>query len=280
MFDSLTEINRRPKCWEKYTAETLWNDPHISSQMLQFHLDENIDPASRRRSFLDRSAAWIADHFELNSGVRVCDLGCGPGLYTSQFAATGARVVGVDFSERSIRYAREAAARDRLEIEYVNQNYLEFETDNRFDLITMIYCDYCALSPEQRRKLLALCRRHLAEGGSFLLDVFSMAAYDGREETVTYGKNFMGGFWSPDDYFCFLNTIKYGPEKVILDKYTVIEPSHTWEIFNWLQYFSADSLRREFEESGWRVAEQYANVAGDAFDDSAAEIAIVAEAAK
>ena len=58
-------------------------------------------------------------------------------------AEKGASVTGVDFSERSIRYARESAAEKNLDIDYINMNYLDFRTDVQFDLITMIYCDFC-----------------------------------------------------------------------------------------------------------------------------------------
>ena len=42
-------------------------------------------------------------------------------------------------------------------------------------------------------------------------------------------------------------------ENVILDKYTIIEEKRTRIIYNWLQYFSVDSLREEFEENGFKV---------------------------
>lgn len=63
-------------------------------------------------------------------------------------------MTGIDFSERSIRYARELALRQGQLVEHVHADYLDFETDERFDLITMITCDYCALSREQRLGLL------------------------------------------------------------------------------------------------------------------------------
>ena len=74
----------------------------------------------------------------------------GPGLYTSSFAKRGkAKVTGIDFSSNSIKYARQTAEKEELKIDYICQNYLEFNTDKKFDLITMIMCDFCALSPEQ-----------------------------------------------------------------------------------------------------------------------------------
>ena len=66
----------------------------------------------------------------------------------------GADVTGIDFSKRSIDHARETAAAEGLSIRYINENYLELELNDRFDLITMIMCDFCALSPQQRQTLM------------------------------------------------------------------------------------------------------------------------------
>ena len=70
-------------------------------------------------------------------------------------------MTGIDFSKRSIEYAKEVAVRDQLNISYVNQNYLEFETEDQFDLVLMIMCDFCALSPTQRKKILRKFHRIL-----------------------------------------------------------------------------------------------------------------------
>ena len=122
--------------------------------MLAFHLDENIDVSSRRLGFINRSVEWIAAHFSIGAETRIADFGCGPGLYAERLAQRHATVTGVDFSKRSIEYAQEVAARQGLNIHYVNQDYLEFETTDSFDLILMIMCDFCALSPTQRKAML------------------------------------------------------------------------------------------------------------------------------
>ena len=87
----------------------------------------------------------------------------------------------------------------------------------------------------------------------------------------------MNQFWSPHKYFGFLNIFKYEKEKVTLDKYTIVEKSRTRVIYNWLQYFSRDSLRREFEDNGFEVKAFYSDVAGSAFTSDSPDMAIVAE---
>ena len=276
MFHHLSDINARPRPFECYTASDLWTDPHTSEQMLKFHLNEEVDAASRRTEFIERSVAWITSRFGIGEGKSVIDFGCGPGLYTNRLARTGADITGVDFSERSLKYARETAAKDGLAVNYVHCNYLEFETDRRFDLITMIMCDFCALSPDQRAIMLNKFRGLLKSGGAVLLDVYSLTAFDKREERATYEVNQLNGFWSPNKYYGFLNTFKYEPEKVMLDKYAIVEADRTRTVYNWLQYFDPDVLAREFAACGLTIAEQFADVAGSPFDPTADEFAIVA----
>lgn len=275
MYQDLEKINTRPAPFEFYTAEELWTDDHTSQQMLQYHLNESIDVSSRNIAFINRSVEWIAEYFKINKETRTIDFGCGPGLYTIRLAKKGANVTGIDFSKRSIEYARNAARERGLEINYVHQNYLTFESNEKFDLITMIMCDFCALSPQQRSELLQKFHKLLKPNGSVLLDVYTLEAFAQREEQSLYEINSQNGFWSPEKYYGFQNTFKYEQEKVILDKYTIIRKNRTRVVYNWLQYFSQEMLRSEVESSGFKIEKFYGDVAGAEFDSKNEEMAIV-----
>jgi SAM-dependent methyltransferase len=276
MFKELKEINSRPAPFQFYTADELWADEHTSKQMLEYHLNESIDVSSRNKSFIERSVEWIVSQFGVDHTTEIADFGCGPGLYTTKLAERGAIVTGIDFSKNSIMYAMEVAEKQDLKIDYIHANYLDFETSKKFDLITMIMCDFCALSPEQRKVMLTKFHSLLKPGGSVLLDVYSLNSFKQKEESVTCELNQLNGFWSLEDYYCFVNTFKYEEEKVILDKYTIVEEAYTRIVYNWLQYFSKDSLQDEFEENGFKIEEIYSDVAGKTFASESTEIAIVA----
>lgn len=276
MYNNLRIINSRPEPFQFYTADKLWADDHSSKQMLEFHLNESIDVSSRNKDFIGCSVDWIVSHFTAGLNTRIADFGCGPGLYTTPLAEKGADVTGIDFSKRSIQYAKEIAAQKELDINYVVQNYLEYETVKNFDLIIMIMCDFCALSPAQRKQLLKKFHALLEPEGSLLLDVYSLNAFEQRKETAIYEYNQLNGFWSPENYYGFLNTFIYEKEKVILDKYTIVEASQTKEIYNWLQYFSLESIKKEFREYGFSVDECYSDVAGRPFSPDSDEFAVVA----
>ncbi len=276
MFEELEDINKRPVPFEFYTASDLWTDKYTSEQMLKLHLSKDIDAASRKEEFIARSVEWIGSRFGITAGTKIADFGCGPGLYAIRLARKKADVTGIDFSSRSIRYARETAKREGVSINYVNGNYLEFETDERFDLILMIMCDFCALGPLQRRLLLDKFKKILKPRGSVLLDVYSLKAFDGWEEKAIYEAGLLNGFWSADKYYGFLNTFKYEKEKVVLDKYTIIEPDRTRTIYNWFQCYSRETLRKEFEECGLGIEGFYSDVAGSPFDPYSNEFAVTA----
>lgn len=277
MFKILKEINRKPKAFEVYTADKLWTNEHTSKKMLEYHLNENIDASSRNFKFIEKSANWIIDYFNLGSKSKVIDFGCGPGLYTSKYARKGVKVTGIDFSKNSINYAKGVSYKEDLNINYVNENYLKFKTDEKFDLITMIMCDFCALSPSQRSKLLNSYKSILKPDGSILLDVYSYNFFDKKREEAYYEKNQLNGFWSEEKYYGFVNSFKYEDEKVILDKYTIIQHDESYVVYNWLQCFNEESIRKEFNNHGFDIIDIFSDVSGTKFDENLDEFAIIAK---
>ena len=275
MYQKLAEINAKPLPFQYYTAAELWTDEHTSRKMLEFHLDENINVSSRKKGFIENSVKWIVSNFGIDSNSLICDFGCGPGLYTTRLSEIGAKVTGIDFSKRSIDYAKKIAQEKELDVDYVNQNYLFYDTEKRFDLITMIMCDYCALSPEQREKLLQKFYKLLKPDGSVLLDVYTLEAYKKREEQLIYEVNLLDSFWSPKKYYGFLNTFKYEEQKVVLDKYTIVEEDRSRVVYNWLQYFSPESLKEELQNKNFMIQNLYSDVSGSPYDSQSEEMAVV-----
>jgi 2-polyprenyl-3-methyl-5-hydroxy-6-metoxy-1,4-benzoquinol methylase len=120
VFNHLEEIHRRPAPFEFYAAADLWTDEYASKQMLSYRLNGEADISGRRLSFIDRSAEWITERFELRAGQSVADFGCGPGLYPERPAKSRAAVTGIDFYTNSIECARQKAERESLNIRHVH----------------------------------------------------------------------------------------------------------------------------------------------------------------
>jgi SAM-dependent methyltransferase len=279
VFSFLAEQNRRPPLFSVHTAEELWTDPHIAEQMLSFHLDPDQDLASRNHAFIQESIRWLNGRFDLAAGKRVLDLGCGPGLYANGLAALGASVTGVDFSGNSIRHARSVASASKLGVDYLQADYLELRLAETFDLILLIFGDFCALGPDRRRRLLDNARKWLSPGGRFVFDVSSAALFERIQESVSYEAAPEGGFWSAEPHFSFTHRFKYEADMAYLDRYAVIEENRHREVFNWIQCYDRSSLESELRDAEWIAEETFGDVAGGILDPDADFFAVVARPA-
>ena len=142
----LIETGQKP---EIYTAGTavMWVDEYISTQLLETHLNQDIDLASRKETTISTTLEWILSKVP-GDRLNILDLGCGPELYTEKLAEKGHIVTGMDFSSNSICYARESASKKKLNISYMQQDYLDLEEVNKYDLVLMIFTDFGVLSPD------------------------------------------------------------------------------------------------------------------------------------
>ena len=266
----------RPEPFSVITTSRLWTDPHVSAQMLRCHLDPTVDLASRRPAAIEAAIAWTTERFSLGPGASMLDLGCGPGLYTSRWAASGADVTGVDFSARSIDYARAVADRDGLPIHYVEADYLAWQPGRTFDLVTMIWCDFSALAPSQCARLLGSVRAWLAPDGAFLFDVHALPFLASRQDGVRRAEHPEGGFWSAAPYAEVVETFVYPAERVSLDRYEIAEAGRSWTVWNWVQAYDPASLSALFDAGGLTVDAVMGDVAGAPYDPAGHEFAVIA----
>ncbi|MCP4578040.1 MAG: class I SAM-dependent methyltransferase, partial [Deltaproteobacteria bacterium] len=136
----LIKTAQKPALYTRGTAE-MWVDEYISTQLLKTHLNPDMDLASRKDATISLTVGWILEK-AFGHRMNILDLGCGPGLYTEKLAEKGHQVTGMDFSANSIRYAGDSAAGKKLNISYIQQDYLELNEESRYDLILMIFTDF------------------------------------------------------------------------------------------------------------------------------------------
>ena len=70
---------------------------------------DHLGPAYLRYSFTKGTAQevdFLVDALGLQAGMRVLDVGCGPGRHAHALASRGLEVVGVDISQRFVDYSR------------------------------------------------------------------------------------------------------------------------------------------------------------------------------
>ena len=65
----------------------------------------------------------------------ILDIGCGGGLISEPMARLGAKVTGIDASEKNIKVAQLHAKQNSLDIEYLNKSPEQLDQNRKFDII-------------------------------------------------------------------------------------------------------------------------------------------------
>ncbi|MEI8248531.1 MAG: methyltransferase domain-containing protein [Lentisphaerota bacterium] len=165
-----------------------WDEPRFSRRMLQEHLSQDHDWASRRFSIINRHAKWIFQYLLNSRPGRILDLGCGPGLYTFRLAAIGCECKGIDFSPASIEYAIAQTGTMEFKTNYVLDNIKTAEYGSDFDLVMLLFGEFNVFSPEDAAKILEKSFNALKSGGILLIEPSTL------EYVKTVGTK--GMFWS------------------------------------------------------------------------------------
>jgi SAM-dependent methyltransferase len=217
----------------------------------------------------------LIESLSLQAGDAVLDLGCGPGLYAARLANAGLQVTGVDYSHRSIEYAKNYADEANLNITYRYQNYLELSDEDRFDAALLIYGDFCPLNPQQRARLLKNVHRALKPNGKFALDVST------RECRRKYGnKNgwraVASGFWKPGPHLLLEEGFDYPEQSVWLDQYTIIEADGKLSVYrNWFQDYTPEAITAELSQGGFSVESLWGDLTGKSYTPESEWIGLI-----
>ncbi len=257
-FDKLYEFARRPKLYEPGNS-IMWTDPYISKQLLECHLNTNNDMASRSNDKIDLVIDWIEKHTNKNE-MDILDLGCGPGLYAEKLARHGHKVTGVDFSSNSISYAKKATLINKSNITYLCKNYLNIDFIEAFDLVILIYLDFCVLNIQERKIVLDNIYKSLKDGGVFIFDVVNSNNVEGKvlKQSWDICKS---GFWSDQPYIVLNNGYHYKEDKVLLNQHIVITEDDTVKTYHfWSTYYDFEDIALLLKGSGFKNIESDSKV--------------------
>jgi len=249
---------------EIYTpgSALMWVDEYISTQLLEVHLSQDVELASRKETTISTTIDWILNKVP-GDRMNILDLGCGPGLYTENLAECGHLVTGMDFSSNSINYAKESANRKKLGINYIQQDYLELEEENRYDLILLIFTDFGVLTPVQREILLRNIYRALKPGGTFIFDVLN----ENPGIVTSASKDWElseKGFWRNQPYLALTESFYYEKQNVTLNQHIIIDEDGRTEVYRfWIHTFSHIDLSAIISSAGFSTVECFDSVIPD-----------------
>lgn len=266
----------KPAPFLKGTSQ-MWTDDYISRQLLASHLDPQTDAASRRTDRIDATVHWIDSYLCRQDHTRtILDLGCGPGLYTQRLANLKYNVTGVDFSKLSIEYAKQQALSEELTISYINEDYIQYEYPDKYDLITMIYCDFGVLDELSRNALLSKIVDTLQPGGAFAFDIFRPQKYSNHTDSNTWS-TFNGGFWREGTHLCLSSSLWYEEPKLHLDQYIILDEPNRYDIYNlWDKTYTVEEISSILANYGFVDLEFFNSFSGDPYTEEHDTLCVIA----
>jgi SAM-dependent methyltransferase len=89
-------------------------------------------PAGAQRA--QRRANLIASGAGLKPGMRVLEIGCGTGMFTSMFARSGAQIVAVDISPDLLARARQRGLPE-AQVRFLERRFEECDVEGPFDAV-------------------------------------------------------------------------------------------------------------------------------------------------
>jgi ubiquinone/menaquinone biosynthesis C-methylase UbiE len=270
-WDELLKALKRPML-DAPSTKPFWDDPYIASQMMKFHLDPNVEAASKRHAVIDAECAFLAKALNLKSGMTLVDLGCGPGLYLERWLSTGAQLIGVDLSSVAIETAKK---RLNAPITWIEADYRHLPETLKADAMTLIYYDFTALPVKDQVPLLKAIADHLNPGGLLALDVMTPTNHYEESFKITQREN---GFWSPDPHTEIHQVFIHESPKVIIDQYTLVNSSGHWDTIRIQnRLLTQVELEGMLKEAGLTPVTWLSDLSGTPYHPSSKTLAVVAQ---
>jgi SAM-dependent methyltransferase len=218
----LVQREPEPEPWSE-GEKIPWDDPGFSQRMLQEHLTNRHDAASRRAMIIDRHVEWIHNEVLKKRPSRVLDLGCGPGLYTSRLARLGYTCVGIDFGPASIDYAQKQVQDEQLDCEYQLADIRRADYGEGFDLVMLIFGELNVFRPEDAALILHKSRNALRPGGQLLLEVHTFDAVHAIGASPSIWRTSESGLFSPKPHLLLQESFWDDDQQAATTRYYVVD---------------------------------------------------------
>lgn len=243
---------------EWYDDETFWID---------------VYPFMFPESRMERAEEDTEELVELTCirNGRVLDLCCGPGRFSAAFARRGFEVTGVDVTTCLLNMAKQRAAVENMDIEWVLCDMREFVREEYYDLVLSMFTSFGYFQEhEQNMKVLRNMRDSLRSDGKAVIDVM------GKEILASIFRRVSVEEHEDGSILVQKHVIRDG-WRMIGNDWLLLDDSGLrgrWKFSHWI--YSAAELEAMLLEAGFFRVDVYGTICGTPYDDTARRLIAVA----
>ena len=211
----------------------------------------------------------VLDLVPLAPGAAVLDLGCGPGRHTLELARRGFRMTGVDRTAFFLEQARQKAADEELDVEFLLADMRQFRRPERFDAVLSLFTTFGYFeAAAENQQVLQNVYDSLRPGGVVLLELMGKEALARVFKERDWDEH-EGTFWLQE------RTIERNWSWIQNRWILLAEGKRSeFELGHWL--YSAVELRWMLEEAGFSRVTAYGDLEGRPYDHTARRLVVAA----
>lgn len=204
-------------------------------------------------------------------GAYILDLACGPGRHTLELARRGYRVTGVDRTTAYLQRAREQAAEENLDVEFMQADMRAFRQPETFDAAVNLFTSFGYFEdPVDDLQVAQNLHASLKPGGRLLMEMM------GKE---VLARIFRERDWrGNEDGVLFLEEREIrGGWDWIDNRWIMIDGTERREFTLGYRLYSGAELAELLREAGFASVRLYNGLSGGPYDNTAARLAALAE---
>lgn len=262
-----------PKPFEKI-GNNIWLDSLFSSFVFNSYFNSEIYGGSREPELINRTSLFFSEYFPSNKYKNLLDLGCGPGLYAEAFSEKGYNVTGVDYSSRAIEYATENSKTLKSNVEYYEDDILSFQSDNTFDICTIIYQMYSTFSYQERRKLLKNVYKLLNDDGLLIFDVPTVHYYEKLSPIKVWEHREQDNSISPNEHLVLYSLEKHDNNIILNKSIYIFENQLIKKFYDWIKCFDKNDIKTEINDL-FKIESYFSEFDGTSFSNDSNNLTIV-----
>ncbi len=211
----------------------------------------------------------IIQLLDIELGSHILDLCCGVGRHSLELARRGYRVTGVDRTNKYLDIARQKAADDNLNLEFLEGDMRTFSRLDTFDAAINLFTSFGFFEdPEEDKQVVMNVYNSLKPGGVFLMDM-------GGKEVIA--RIFQERDWREE------------PDGTLMLQHRTVTKNWSWLENLWIRItpegkrhehmvshriYSAAEIKKLFEECGFQDVQIFGNFEGTPYDQEARRLVV------